>query len=343
MLVSVDTDKAWERLRASRSAPPGRADTGKRRRTYRAAIEQAGQMFRAAAAVDPATRPLQAFYGLSQAGRAIAAAAVDLKGDDWQLDGHGIRASGFDKSFPDIELRTDRNDSRSSFTRLSSILESPVWGKDPVRLEGVWDLLPTNLDHPLTDRVRGTPLYVDVMSVGDHDHLLLSVPVCDIPDRIVEQGERRALVDFVASYPALARHHSYVRTIADPNGPPAFHRYRHGGGELEFHWSMPHGHATAAERRAYLVSLTRPYAGSRYFLPVIAPMTEELHPLMAWWALLYALSMLARYEPAEWAGYINVDESQHAVPIEQLLDQAIAQLPVLIADAIEEVAPRRSV
>ncbi|MEW2490452.1 hypothetical protein [Streptomyces sp. NPDC048411] len=43
---------------------------------------------------------------LSQAGRAIAAAAVDLKGEDWRLDGHGIKASGFDKSFADIEIRT---------------------------------------------------------------------------------------------------------------------------------------------------------------------------------------------------------------------------------------------
>lgn len=28
---------------------------------------------------------------------------------------------------------------------------------------------------------------------------------------------------------------------------------------------------------------------------------------MAWWAVLYALSMLARYHPAQWANRINVD------------------------------------
>lgn len=89
MHISVDPDEAWERLRASRWAPPGRASSGSRRKTYTAALEQTEQMFRAAAVVGPATRPLQVFYGLSQAGRAIAAAAWSLKGEDWRLVAHG--------------------------------------------------------------------------------------------------------------------------------------------------------------------------------------------------------------------------------------------------------------
>ncbi|MDQ0595821.1 hypothetical protein QF037_000166 [Streptomyces canus] len=66
-------------------------------------------------------------------------------------------------------------------------------------------------------------------------------------------------------------------------------------------------------------------------------MKRELHPLMAWWAVLYALSMLSRYKPATRGTLINVDSSQHAVPIKRLLERAINHLPVLIADAITEV------
>ncbi|MGW9382434.1 YaaC family protein [Streptomyces albidoflavus] len=135
MYMKADPEEAWGRLRASRANPPGKAGGGARRRTYAAALEQAEQMFRAAAVVGPATRPLQVFYGLSQAGRAIAAAAVDLKGEDWRLYGHGIKASGFDKPFADIEIRTNPATSRASFVRLSHLLNSPVWGKGPVRLE----------------------------------------------------------------------------------------------------------------------------------------------------------------------------------------------------------------
>ncbi|MDC7341274.1 YaaC family protein [Streptomyces lydicus] len=73
--------------------------------------------------------------------------------------------------------------------------------------------------------------------------------------------------------------------------------------------------------------MTRSYAGDRYFLPVHPPMKRELHPLMAWWAVLYALSMLARYQPAVWGTLISVDNSQHAVPIERLLNAPSTTCP----------------
>jgi hypothetical protein len=65
--------------------------SGGRRRTYTFALEQAEQMFRAAAVVGPATRPLLTFCGLSQAGRAIAVAAAAATADSCRLQGHGLR------------------------------------------------------------------------------------------------------------------------------------------------------------------------------------------------------------------------------------------------------------
>ncbi|MFF2570984.1 YaaC family protein [Streptomyces sp. NPDC058084] len=103
--MQIDPLKAWETLRASRSDRPGRAGSGARAKTYATALEQAQQMFRAAEGVGPQTRPLLVFYGLSQAGRAIAAAAVGLKGEDWNLVSHGIHASGYHLDFADIEIR----------------------------------------------------------------------------------------------------------------------------------------------------------------------------------------------------------------------------------------------
>ncbi|MFE5028246.1 YaaC family protein [Streptomyces sp. NPDC056656] len=95
MYSDLEAAEAWGRLRASRSDPPARANTGARRKTYAAALEQAQQMFHAASVVGPATSPVQVFYGLSQAGRAIVAAAWSLKGEDWRLDSHGIKTTGF--------------------------------------------------------------------------------------------------------------------------------------------------------------------------------------------------------------------------------------------------------
>ncbi|WP_406409338.1 YaaC family protein [Streptomyces sp. NBC_01643] len=343
MHSDLDADEAWERLRASRSNPPGKAaDPGARRKTYAAALEQTGQMFRAAAVVDSATRPLQVFYGLSQAGRAIAAAALSLKGQHWRLESHGIKTTGFHLPFSDIEIRTDPPGTQGSFVRVSEALGSPVWGTDPIRLEDLWDLLPPNLRYPLTARDRMTPLYADEMSVGTHEHPLLSVPVCDIPDRVIDAGTREALAEFLTAYPAVAKHESYVttRTLSlGSEAPPDYGgRYNYGGGELVVNWEMPQGSAPQDQRLEYLRSMTRGYGGARYFLPVLSPMKQELHPLMAWWAVLYALSMLARYQPAAWVKLISVDDSQHAVPIERLLERAISHLPVLIADTITEVS-----
>jgi hypothetical protein len=279
MHSNLDADEAWERLRASRSDPPARANTGSRGKTYSAALEQAQQLFHAASVVGPATSPVLAFYGLSQAGRAITAASWSLKGEDWRLDTHGIKTTGFHLPFPDIEIRTDPSGTQGSFVKVSEVLDSPVWEMDPLRLEDVWDLLPPNLRYPLTKGDRLTPLYTvgDDVGVGTHEHSLLSVPVCDIPDRVIDAGTRDALANFLVSYPAVAEHESYVTTGALTRGPealPDYTRYQHGGGELVMNWLMPEGlgtgfdgMATGAERLAHLRTLTRGYAGSRYFLP----------------------------------------------------------------------------
>jgi hypothetical protein len=60
---------AWTALRATRWEPPGAARSAKdRARTYVVALEQAEQMFRAAATVGQATRPVLAYYGLNLSG-----------------------------------------------------------------------------------------------------------------------------------------------------------------------------------------------------------------------------------------------------------------------------------
>jgi hypothetical protein len=127
-------------------------------------MEQAEQMFRAAAMVGHATRPLLVFYGLSQAGRAIAAAASNAEGDRWRLAGHGIVSRNLDGPLAKITIRCDAAGSAGSFVRLSEILGSPVWAKDtPVALSFLWDCIPENRSAALVaedDRSRRCPLLV---------------------------------------------------------------------------------------------------------------------------------------------------------------------------------------
>lgn len=64
---------------------------------------------------------------------------------------------------------------------------------------------------------------------------------------------------------------------------------------------------------------------------------KPLHPLLAWWAVLFGLSMLARYEPARWTEDLDVDKSALAVPLETVLDAALEACPELICLALLEV------
>ncbi len=54
--------------------------------------------------------------------------------------------------------------------------------------------------------------------------------------------------------------------------------------------------------------------------------------------MLYTLSVLARYQPAEWSNHIDVDASTNAVAIERLLGRAMEELPRLIGFAINQVS-----
>lgn len=74
------------------------------------------------------------------------------------------------------------------------------------------------------------------------------------------------------------------------------------------------------------------YRGQRYWFPAVAGQT--LHPLVAWWAVLYTFSMLARYEPERWAKTIDVNQSEWAMPVEHLLDCALDALPDVIYAAL---------
>ncbi|MFV2172305.1 YaaC family protein [Actinomadura sp. LOL_016] len=350
-----EAEETWGLIRATRANPPAPAKTSpERRRTYGTALEQAQQMFRAAEAVGPETQPLLVFYGLSQAGRAIAAASASplAAGDGWRLHGHGIYARALDGPLSEVLVRSDPAGDRGSFTRLSEILDSPLLPKAAkVRLEVLWDCIPENQIQPLSDNLtrRRTPLDVaarhltDMIKLGREldPHPLVTVGVWDFPPWVLNAGDpRKALDEYLAAFPEALPYHSYVRTHGGPDAPPDFTRDVAGWGGLEMHWEVAEGVAgTVAERVAVLDRITRPYLGAPHFFPAIGGAARSVHPLMAWWAVLHALSMLARYEPDQWARHIDVDgDGSRAVAIEQLLREALTTVPQLITETIEHVA-----
>ncbi|MGC4952992.1 YaaC family protein [Actinomadura citrea] len=346
--MAEDFDLIWQGLRATRWDPPAPAAKDKaRRRTYVAALEQAEQLMRAAGRVGPASSPLLLFYGLSQAGRAIAAAAGELTGPDWLLDGHGIKATPGALRSPglaEITTVTDAPGRKGSFARLSELLESPLWPegeRDPVRLELVWDCIPECRDLALSEDpvARRTTLQIEPEMYSRMDqNPIVPTPLWPLPDWVMDAEDGHAALAEYLSVFVLGERAAQPYLLASEGGPPDFERHVGGWGEITVNWELPPGAPGGeAGKLAYLESFTRGYCGGRYLFPAITGRGQTMHPLMAWWAVLFVLSMLARYEPARWGAHIAVDSSPHAVTLERILGRAREVVPQVVAETLQEV------
>ncbi|SCF48739.1 YaaC-like Protein [Micromonospora matsumotoense] len=336
-----DDSATWAALRSSRSDPPAATvNNSERRATYVAALEQSEQLFKAASAVGPATAPILLYYGISQAGRAIIAAARSVR-DNWRLSGHGINRGDLTVALPAVRVYAEGV--RGSFVRLSAVLDSPIWDKDAeaVELTALWDALPQTIEWPLrNDDRRRTAHLLEYHDFGE-PHPLLGVSLCGLPRELAESASlRKDLALYLRSYPTL-RGYSYVKADDGPDADPAVVIYSSGRGEVHLNLVVDNGRSVEDQaRRAYFETIATKHGEayrSFYLVPVVGENKHPMHPLMTWWAVLYTLSMLARYQPAEWATYINVDRSSHAVPIEHLLAEALSAVPGLIASTIRAV------
>jgi hypothetical protein len=136
-----DRVDSWRRIRGLRSHPPARVNA-RRRATYAAALEQAEQQFDAAAQVATQSRAINLFYGMSQAGRAIACAYADA-GEPYELRGHGITNKNLDEvpaeRLPSLTVQA-QGGSNSSFRRLSELIGSASLA-EPVEIGALWAML----------------------------------------------------------------------------------------------------------------------------------------------------------------------------------------------------------
>ena|SRR5690349_5371856 len=109
---------------------------------------------------------------------------------------------------------------------------------------------------------------------------------------------------------------------------------------VQMHWQAGERHPVPEQVRVDRINqVVKPYAHGEYYLyPQLIAGQPPLHPLMAWWAVLYTLSMLARYHPAAWTVAIDVDASAAATSLEHALKEATTTIPALVLLALREVA-----
>jgi hypothetical protein len=93
---------------------------------------------------------------------------------------------------------------------------------------------------------------------------------------------------------------------------------------------------TSPQEYTAVETVTTPFHGRLYLRPTLGHGEGEISLLMTWWAVLLALSSLARYEPSRWQAALDVDSSKVAVLLERVLEIAQERVPELLFEALAE-------
>ncbi|XUL94313.1 YaaC family protein [Streptomyces galilaeus] len=336
--------EVWRDLRGLRTGVSGPASReAERRALFVAALEQAEQFTEAAVSAGPATRPVQIFYALSQFGRAIAAASSLLGRDEWRLKAHGIRTQDLDASqgLALVEVIPTAKGSLAGVARAMGA--EPLEAQVPLKLGDLWRLIPETQRVPLPGAGGFPAMHFSpggLVHRGAQMWWRLSLYPVPSEVRVRAESDRRAVDEFLANYPTLA---GWSHT---PDAPDTvLWRERGNGAEEELEIFVPTaltGPVRQEDERADSLRRATLYRGpsDAYAFPALGGMSGPVHPLLAWWAVLFGLSILARYEPEAWAEIVDIDGSRAANAVEHLLDEAITVVPHMALIAILDVAGR---
>jgi hypothetical protein len=281
----------------------------------------------AAASSSPASRPLPLFYALSQAGRAIAADRAD---DPWRLRMHGLGAPDLEGGILAVGVPRQQAGNEAWVDSFSGVARATggVPFEGAVTIGSLWNSLPEIVGLQATPCNAPTPLtlvpYTETLTTNlfDAKHLHATVVFDGTLDDLV---------------PHLNTHFptSGGAEIFQPfHGQPILPYPTNYGSGFRVWWPIAVDPPTIQDHIHLLNSIAPGGTGfeARWLRPAVGG--APLSSLLSWWALLFGLSMLARYEPAGWATVLDVESSQLAVPLEQLLDVALERVPELIIDAL---------
>lgn len=308
---------------------------GPRRDTYAAALQQFDDLMTAATVIGPVSRPLPLYYAVLQAGKAIAAAWTP--GDGWPVGGHGLMEDD-PVQWQDVlhfRVRPSRPTKRWGMGVFGAVAEKlgparllagaelgALWsalpGADLPSGYGSWPVAlpfqPTYFDRGRNFTIRAQRGYVYLRGQARADdaesisRLLAGYP--DAAGAALQPGE--------VILPAPREAES--GTLADSWGIGVGLTWPRPSPELV----PPYPHAgLRTDRRG----------GEHWLVPAIDAESGRLPPLLLWWALLFGLSLLARYHPADWRAALDFDRSACADRLAELLDEALMVVPDLLFEA----------
>jgi len=328
--VLDDVSMTWFRLNERRSSLHERSkvnDTQARKQTFAAAMVQFEEQFTAAKAVTAATRPLNLYYGLAQAGMAIAAAHAP---DPWSFGRHGLRLG--DRN-PELAEMVVGPDGEGGFQKVAAATGSPLITA-PVSLGTLWASLPDLAEAgTLPDSVWRVPLVLSENTFSaTQPRATLYLPGAMPEGQDAWMAAFRAMM---ADYPSADGWGIPIEDGAIQVTHRTDHRW-----EVTLRWPAKEagGEMTEEELEAFFgkVAPEYRYRGDRFLRPSIdGAGGPPPAPLMTWWLLLFSFSILARYEPRRWMKLLDRDNSKVAVLLLYALEEALSAVPQLVLEALD--------
>lgn len=294
-------------------------------------MQQFEELMQAAKQVGATARPLPLFYALSQAGRAVAAAHA---GEPWQLRGHGLGLKDEGQALLNRHI-CPAGKSDASFRRVAQTIGSDVL-EESVTVSALCASLPDLAVVPELCGANPRALFVKPIVKSGGAALVMSREV----DAYVVNfpADLGAATDPAAAVGEHLRHYPSAAGWAVPEPLRLFPPADGWGAAAVLRWRVSDDVQSPNEpdRQARMIEVAPRYRhfDQQWCRPAVA-LGTVLSPLMTWWALLYALSMVARYEPDAWVGLLDVDESQLAVPLEGVVEDALEVVPHLVLDALQ--------
>jgi hypothetical protein len=262
---------------------------------------------------------------------AIAAAHAD---DRWSFSSHGLHLVDREAEFTDMLVRPE---GAGGFQKVAAATGSPgITGL--VSLGALWASLPDlSQAGPLPGSASPVPLeLLSEESTATRPQATLYLPGDHLP-RDLPPGQPAWLTRFgeiMAAYPTAAN-------PAIPDEPDAVQTPDTAGPKWAVTLRWPamdaSGDMSEEELRAFFDKIAPEYRyrGDRFLRPAIEPdSSPPPSPLMTWWLLLYAFSILARYTPRRWAQLLDLDNPGAAL-LQYALEEALTAVPQLVLEALD--------
>ncbi len=326
-----DESMTWFRLHERRSSLHERSkldETQARKQTFAAAMTQFEEQFTAAKAVTAATRPVNLYYGLTQAGMAIAAAHAP---DPWSFDHHGLHLGDRNPGLADMLVEPK---GAGGFQKVAAATGSPLITA-PVNLGTLWASLP---DLAEAGTLPGAAWRIPLMLTENTFRATRPQATLYLPGEMPEEQDAwmAAFHAMMADYPSAA---GFGIPIED--GKIQITHSADRQWEVTLRWPAREaaGEMSKEELEAFFgkVAPEYRYRGDRFLRPSIDGAGGlPPSPLMTWWLLLYSFSILARYEPRRWVKLLDRDTSKGvAVLVRYALEEALTAVPQLVLEALD--------